>query len=380
MPERIFLTYTNATAVPYQGSVLGHHIVLNYIDANGAHHTLQGTPEHKFAHNIDKLLALSGEELSSDGVRNTDSPFQRLQVRRELIDTDLSLDQPHTIVAEGDDLSSRWALMQDFANEVNSIGYEYRPISQNSNSFAGGALQRAGFFGPGNEFPERFDRQLVFDPVSGESKSLRVPGVEAPLTSPIDTATPLPFPFDVPAAPRVPTNGVAAPARHGFLDNGFGNWGAVPASVQGAPGDKPVRYLGRRSHGISQGSAFDTSAPAVPLASPDGIAGAFGNAPSPMLQPQNSGGPLSLMDAYLQYRKRLDANQSRASAIDANAPAAPFVPSDDSNFSGGLLGRMAALMGVDPQNPNQFALPPLADGLREFYRNDPMQRFVQRQR
>jgi hypothetical protein len=32
MSEKIFLTYTNATAVPYQGSVLGHHIVLNYID------------------------------------------------------------------------------------------------------------------------------------------------------------------------------------------------------------------------------------------------------------------------------------------------------------------------------------------------------------
>jgi hypothetical protein len=25
MSEKIFLTYTNATAVPYQGSVLGHH-------------------------------------------------------------------------------------------------------------------------------------------------------------------------------------------------------------------------------------------------------------------------------------------------------------------------------------------------------------------
>jgi hypothetical protein len=46
MPERIFLTYTNATAVPYEGSTLGHHIVLNYIDANGNHYTLQGVPKH----------------------------------------------------------------------------------------------------------------------------------------------------------------------------------------------------------------------------------------------------------------------------------------------------------------------------------------------
>jgi hypothetical protein len=75
MPERIFLTYTNATAVPYDGSVLGHHIVLNYIDSDGVHHTLQGVPEHKFEHNIDKLGAFAREELLSDGTNNTDSPF-----------------------------------------------------------------------------------------------------------------------------------------------------------------------------------------------------------------------------------------------------------------------------------------------------------------
>ena len=81
MPEKIFLTYTNATAVPYEGSVLRHH---------GAH--------------------------------NTDSPFQRLQIKPEHTDSDVSMSQPHTIVAEGDDLSPRWALVRDFADEVNSIG------------------------------------------------------------------------------------------------------------------------------------------------------------------------------------------------------------------------------------------------------------------
>jgi hypothetical protein len=65
MSERIFLTYTNATAVPYQRSVLGHHIVLNYVDSDGYHHTLQGVPEHRFEHNIDKLWALSREEILS---------------------------------------------------------------------------------------------------------------------------------------------------------------------------------------------------------------------------------------------------------------------------------------------------------------------------
>jgi hypothetical protein len=367
MPERIFMTYTNATAVPYQGSTLGHHIVLNYIDADGYHHTLQGVPQNRFGHSLDKLSASAREELLSDGVNNTDSPFGRLRVDPEQTDSDIPPSQVHTMVAEGDDLRAQWALMRDFADEVNSIGYEYRPISQNSNSFAGGALQRTGFFGPGNEFPERFDRQLAFDP-SGETKSFYVPGFEAPLTNPINTTTPMPFPLDVPTTPPAPTNGVAVPDRHGFLDNGFGNRDAVPASVLGAPGGKPMRYLGRRTYSQSQSSAFDTGAPVAPLAFPYDSAGKFGRAAAPVPQPQKSEGALSLMDAYLQYRKHLDANSSQPSSIDVSAPAATFVPSDEPNLSGGLLGRLMAIAGVDPRNSDQTAPPPWDDERRILYR------------
>jgi hypothetical protein len=251
MSEKFFLTYTNATAVPYQGTELGHHIVLNYIDSNGEHHTLQGVPEHRFAHNIDKLGAVIREEMLSDGANNTDSPFQRLlaepdrglKAKTMSEDSNAPLNQPHTMVAEGDDLSPRWALMRDFADEVNSTGYEYRPISQNSNSFAGGALQRAGFFGPGTEFPERFDRHPVVDPVSGETKSFYVPGFEAPLTNPINTTTPMPFPLDAPAAPLVPNNGFTAPDRHGFLDNRSGNWGVAATTGAGDASSPALRAL-----------------------------------------------------------------------------------------------------------------------------------------
>jgi hypothetical protein len=249
MSEKIFLTYTNATAVPYQGTELGHHIVLNYIDSNGEHHTLQGVPEHRFDHNIDKLGAFIREEILSDGENNTDSPFQRLQAKTtdqglqpKTVGEDSAapLNQPHTMVAEGDDLSPRWALMRDFADEVNSTGYEYRPISQNSNSFAGGALQRAGFFGPGTEFPERFDRHPVVDPVSGETKFFYVPGFGAALTNPVNTATPMPFPLDAPAAPLAPTNGFTTPDRHGFLDNHPRNWG-LAAAAGAADTRRPIR-------------------------------------------------------------------------------------------------------------------------------------------
>lgn len=103
---------------------------MNYIDSDGNHHTLQGVPEHKFDHNIGKVAAFLREEMLSDGADNSDSPFKRLRKREdEDKDRDFALTQPHTMIAEGDDLRSRWAQMRRFADEVNSVGYEYRPYS-----------------------------------------------------------------------------------------------------------------------------------------------------------------------------------------------------------------------------------------------------------
>jgi len=50
-------------------------------------------------------------------------------------------------------------------------------------------------------------------------------------------------------------------------------------------------------------------------------------------------------------------NQPPASMVDIRAPAVPLAPSDDPNFSGGLLGGLAALAAIDPPNPNQPAPP-----------------------
>ena len=138
MSEKIFLTYTNATLVPYQGSVLGYHVVINYIDSAGLHRTLQGKPERSISDNIDKAKAFVLEEVFSDGTNNRDSPFGRLK-GVESADGDASMNRPHTMIGEGNDLSARWALMQGYSDEVNSFGFEYRPKSQNSDSFAGGA-------------------------------------------------------------------------------------------------------------------------------------------------------------------------------------------------------------------------------------------------
>lgn len=120
MSERIFLTYTNASAIPYQGATLGHHIVLNYIDSDGKHYTLQGMPEHKFDRNAAKLIAFLLEEgRPGGGANNTDSLFQRLRAEQRGSKTpNPSISLPTTLIAEGDDLRSQWERMTSFGDSV----------------------------------------------------------------------------------------------------------------------------------------------------------------------------------------------------------------------------------------------------------------------
>jgi len=106
-------------------------------------YTLQGMPENRFEHNLAKLRAFAREEVGSDGSTNTDSRFGRLNARvGEASDT--AFTAPYTVLAEGNDLRSQWERMRNFRDHVNSVGYEYRPYHQNSNSFAAGALRHAG--------------------------------------------------------------------------------------------------------------------------------------------------------------------------------------------------------------------------------------------
>jgi hypothetical protein len=82
-----------------------------------------------------------------------------------------------------------------------------------------------------------------------------------------------------------------------------------------------------------------------------------------------------------RYLGQTIADQLRVAISDPSAPAVPFVPTDEPNFSGGLLGRLAAMACVDPRNPTWLAPPPLDEQLRRFYSDDPVQPWlVQRQR
>jgi len=247
MPERIFLTYSNATAMPYLGMPRAHHVVVNYIDSDGVHSRLQGVPAHRFEHNFEKARAFLREEGRSSGAENQDSPFGRLQSLPEAAVSG-TLDGPMTVIAEGESLRSQWNRMLDFANGVDSTGYEYRPYSQNSNSFAAGALKHAGLLGPGTATPEIFDQLIAVDPSTGETSSVSVPGFDRRLENPInafgdrfgswtssragstpnDRRQPSVFETSAPGVPFAPTNGVLSPGPPASFNDRFGNWTSSP--------------------------------------------------------------------------------------------------------------------------------------------------------
>jgi hypothetical protein len=322
MRERIFLTYTNATALPYHGAVFAHHVVLNYIDANGKHHTLEGVPERKFNHNVEKLVAFSLEEGRPDGgINNTDSRFRRLGAKEGKGVGPDALNKPHTMIASGHDLKSQWDQMKRFGDGVNATGYEYRPTSQNSNSFAAGALKQAGFLGPGTVLPEIFDRLIVVDPAKSRSHAVRVPGFDRRLTNPLNMAVP---PLD--AVPFVPTNSSPVGDRYASFDKRFENldtspqenrsqnndrpaW-LPPVGTYGAAGGKPERYLARRVAGQPDISAFDVGAPAMPFIRSD--------------ENSSSGRSTSLLDRFGNWTSSPPVSAPRATY--PFAPAPPETP------------------------------------------------------
>src|SRR5690349_6868832 len=90
MPERIFLTYTNATGVPCQGSTLGHQLFSIMTTLMVIITRFKESRSARFQHNLDKASAFVREEVLSDGAINTDSPFGRLRSPPQHIDRDVS--------------------------------------------------------------------------------------------------------------------------------------------------------------------------------------------------------------------------------------------------------------------------------------------------
>lgn len=173
--ERIFVTYTTATAPWADGPVLGHHAVLNYIDKNGNHQVIEGKPSKPIATTLEKGIAFAGEELFSDGARRADSQFGKIQaIERQATTKDLG--RPFENIYEDDDLRSKWNAIRATAATINDRGYEYRPYSQNSNTFAFVALRSAGLSASG----------VSYDPVSKKNQFHKLQGREFTLSNPIN--------------------------------------------------------------------------------------------------------------------------------------------------------------------------------------------------
>jgi hypothetical protein len=154
-----------------------------------------------------------------------------------------------------------------------------------------------------------------------------------------------------------------------------------------APGNstKPIRYLRRTDGSTPPASVSDTGAPVARFVLPDqlnsssdptdwgaalaGLAvppqrrGAFVSGNDALsratdARPGQSQGPTaSTLLEYIQHLNQLSANTPQAPILERGAPGASLAPSD-SPAPMGLPGRLAALAGIDPDNPDQLAPPP----------------------
>jgi hypothetical protein len=189
-----------------------------------------------------------------------------------------------------------------------------------------------------------------------------------------------------PTAPNLSsTTPIADPYKEMYFPGSNGSL-ATDANGSAPPAaNKNFPYLARRIASQSQASVFDTGAPAVPLVPSDdpSLSGGLPGRIAAVLagiDPLNQSQPArSLLDDGTQgissnkparYLSRRNSNNPPASVSDTSAPTVPFALPDSLNSSRGLADWIAALAGVDPQSPEQFALP-LEDGLRDFYRDDP---------
>ena len=161
-----------------------------------------------------------------------------------------------------------------------------------------------------------------------------------------------------------PTDWAAALASLGPLNP----MQAVPLpQAGGTPGissTRPVRYLSRTIADQPQTSVFDTSAPTVPFVpfkevfSPargnafasgsDASSPAGGAGGSSMPGPQGSSA--STLLEYIRHLNQLDATKPQPSTVELRD--ASLAPSDSPIPMGGLAGRIAALTGFDPDNPD----------------------------
>jgi hypothetical protein len=278
MADRIYVTYTPTTAPG------AYHTTVHYerMDPAGnvvRHVTIEAKPEKlQDLSASDKAIGVVEEAFRADG---GPSRFGRIDAHVEDQKPGDVPNAPYEIIAEGDDLSANLVRMQLFAHAVNVAGFGYRGDRQNSNSFAGAALQ-AGELPPA--------AGVAHDPAGppGELLEFFAPGLNEPLRAPIgprrETGDVARRSFDKrfgewassPAGPALPS----AAGDPDSLHDRFGNWGSVPTASAVDTRSPVLRALEKYRTSAAPDGPVPTSAQgsltATPAFQPVGTGGALG--------------------------------------------------------------------------------------------------------
>lgn len=376
MADRIYVTY-----IP-TGGPESFHTAIHYERKGPAgdvieHYVIEGQPERRKLSTPAKATGVVEEALRQD---HGPSRFGRIQAEvrdgnardaREYASDDPNA--PYEILAEGDDLSSHLARMQLYAHGFHRAGFVYRGHHQNSNTFAGWALQAGGLPAP---------RGVAHDPVGpgGELLEFFTPGLNEPLGPPIGLPA-----SDGPNVVRDINRGGSKNQGSSSATGSDDRLAPPMLELSQSQGRGPVRYLSRRIAGEpfddrfgnwnSTNRGLTPRNPNLPVSLPEPGRphGMFSGKPMPLwITPppigrfsDNSKGPGSSNELISPASGSGDRGQSQASMFDQGATIPPLAPSDPANYPGGLLGRLAAFAGIDPQNPDQFAPP--AGGLLGRY-------------
>jgi hypothetical protein len=211
------------------------------------------------------------------------------------------------------------------------------------------------------------------------------------------------FDTGMPAVPFVATNDVLSPDRQNPFDNRFGNWTSFPVAVpdEAPSADRQDSLSDRFGNWTSSTEGTTPRNPNLPVPPPEPgrplgifsgkpmppwttplplerllnnsaapgnddpnwfttLGGLTSENPTPPAPPEQTGG-----SKPVRYLSRNTINQPQTSVFGAGAPAVPFASSDNPDFSGGLPGRLAAVLaGADPGYQTQPV--PQSGGLLGF--------------
>ncbi len=162
--ERITIGYSPAFGIPHvSGGPIAYHKLITYYANDGSVKVIEFGPTHTVTDTLTKVTLATNEELYSTDPH--DSKFGPIKVYdREGNQTDV--ERPQQTILEENDLSSQFDLLRENAHDIANESYEYRPLTQNSNTAADEALLRTGF-GP-------------YDPVDDDGNVYPSPGSNLP--------------------------------------------------------------------------------------------------------------------------------------------------------------------------------------------------------